>query len=81
VVEGLSRDLSEEKNSKTFIGVPLTQFISLTHLLFIDDVLILCSGLRGDEKHLSSILDIFSRATRMQINNLKSTLSTYLMYP
>jgi hypothetical protein len=49
--------------------------------LFVDDVLIFCSGLRGDAEKLSSILDLFSRATGMQINNSKSTLSTHLMDP
>jgi hypothetical protein len=49
--------------------------------LFVDDVLIFCSGLRGDVERLSSILDLFSRATGMLINSTKSTLSTHLMEP
>jgi hypothetical protein len=45
----------------------------------VDDVLIFCSGIRGDAEKLSTILDLFGRATGMQINAQKSTLSAHLM--
>jgi len=79
VEERLSRALSEEKNSITFTGIPLTHLLSLTHFVFVDEVLIFSSGLRGDAEKLSIILDHFSRATGMQINSSKCTLSTHLM--
>jgi hypothetical protein len=47
--------------------------------MFVDDVLIFYSGLRGYLERLSSILDLFSRATGMLKNNTKSTLSPHLM--
>lgn len=75
MVEGL------EKNVRSFLGIPLTHLLSLTHLLFVDDVLIFYNGLRGDAEKLHSILDLFSRATGMLINSSKSTLSTHLMDP
>jgi len=76
VVEGLSMALKEAKSIRTFNDIPVTHLFSLTHLLFVDDVLIFCNGLRGDVEQLRTILDLFNRATSMQINNSKSTLYT-----
>jgi len=81
VTEGLNRALTQETNITSFIGIPFTQLYSLTHLLFVEDVLMFCSGLRGDAEKMSIIVDIFSRATGMQINSSNSTLSTHLMDP
>ena len=81
MAEGLSGAILEETINRSFIGIPLTHLLSLTHLMFVDYVLIFCSGLREDVERLSSILDIFSRAIGMLINNTKSTLSTHLMEP
>jgi hypothetical protein len=79
VAEGLSRAIIEAKSRGEFIGVSLSPTLRLSHLLFVDDVLIFCSGLRQDAEKLRSILDLFSRATGMQINGQKSTLSAHLM--
>jgi hypothetical protein len=53
--------------------------LKLTHLLFVDDVLIFCNDLMGDADKLNSILDLFGRVTRMKINEQKSTLSVHNM--
>jgi hypothetical protein len=74
VAEGLSRVIIEAKAKGEFIGVSLSPTLRLSHLLFVDDVLIFCSGLRQDAEKLRSILDLFSRATCMQINGQKSEL-------
>jgi hypothetical protein len=47
----------------------------ITHLLFVDDVLIFCSGRVGDTITLEEILSLFHSATRMKINAKKSTLT------
>ena len=52
---------------------------SITHLLFVDDVLIFCSGERGETHVLKEILELFSKATGMEINFSKSTLTTHLL--
>jgi hypothetical protein len=41
----------------------------------MDDVILFCDGQRGDAKTLSIILGLFSRASSMQINERKITLS------
>ena len=47
------------------------------HLLFVDDVLIFCSGTLQDVDTISEILALFATATGMEINAGKSTLSTH----
>ena len=47
----------------------------------MDDVLIFCSGSRGETRALQDILDLFSKATGMEINFGKSTLTTHLLRP
>jgi len=47
----------------------------------VDDVLIFCSGSRGDTRVLKDILDLFTKATGMEINATKSTLTTHLLRP
>jgi len=69
----------EEKINRSFIDIPHTHLLSLTHVLFVDYVLIFYSVIRGDIERLSSIIELFSRATDMLINNTKSTLSTHVM--
>jgi hypothetical protein len=75
VAEGLSRALEDAKSHGVFRGIPISLTLKLTHLLFVDHVLFLCNGKRGDEENTYNILDLFSRATSMQINERKSTLS------
>ena len=45
----------------------------------MDDVLIFCIGMVRDTNNLQEILDLFSKATRMEINSRKSTLSAHLL--
>lgn len=81
VAEDLSRAIKEAKSQGKFKGVQLAQNLFLTHLLFVDDVLIFCSGSRGDLRAIQDIMDLFSKATRMEINAEKSTLTTHLLRP
>jgi hypothetical protein len=50
--------------------------MALSHLLFIDDVLCFCSDGCRDSYTLRDILHLFNKATRMEVNILKSTLYT-----
>ena len=45
----------------------------------MDDVLIFCSALVKDARTLRDILDMFSKATGMDVNVGKSTLTTHLL--
>jgi hypothetical protein len=79
VAEGLSHSLAHAKSHGLFRGVQISQTIYLSHLLFVDDVLIFCDGQRGDAEALYNLMKLFSRVTGMQINEGKSTLSVNLM--
>jgi hypothetical protein len=52
-------------------GISIGPHFSLTHLLFVDDILIFCQGSMMFLLHLLSLLDIFCKATGMQINGEK----------
>jgi hypothetical protein len=75
VAEGLSRALISAKNMGDFKGIKTSPNFIITHLLFVDDVLIFCSGRPRDAKTLAEILQLFRDATGMIINSQKSTLS------
>ena len=79
VAEGLSRDLKEAKCQGNLKGVKIYQNLSITHLFFVDDVLIFCSGSVRDARTLREILDLFSKDTGMDFNVGKSNLTTHLL--
>ena len=81
VAKGLSRALRGARAEGHFTGIQLAPNLNITHLLFVDDVLIFCSGTRGESRVLQEILDLFSKATGMEINIGKSTLTTHLLRP
>ena len=60
-------------------AIQISQHLTITHLLFVDDVLIFCSGSIRDVHTLSDILSLFSKATGMEINERKSTVTTHLL--
>ena len=44
VVEGLSRAIKEATMQGPLVGIQISHILSLTHLLFVDDILIYCFG-------------------------------------
>ena len=81
MAEGLSRAINEAKRLGRFTGICIGDQLNITHLLFVDDVLIFCSRDRRDTRVLKEILDLFSKATGMDINVEKSTLTNHLLRP
>ena len=81
VAEGLSRAIRVAKAEGHFTGIQIAPNLNITHLLFVDDVLIFCSGTRGESRLLQEILELFSKATGMEINNDKSSLTTHMLRP
>ena len=79
VAKGLRRSIREAKRLRTFRGIQIALDLQLTHLLFVDDVLIFCSSSARDLNTLTKIVYLFSIATGMEINVGKSTLSTHLL--
>lgn len=56
-------------------GIRITDICILTHMLFLDDVLINLNEGIGDLTDLKNIMAIFRTATGMEINSLKSTIT------
>lgn len=77
VVEGLSRFLKEAIKRGDLTGLILAQGINLTHLLFVDDILLFCRGTRRDIDCIFRGLNLFKIATGMMINFQKSTVSFF----
>jgi len=75
VMEGLGRLIASAKRSGGFSGLKIMEHFYLTRLLFVDDILILLNGSVRDTTSLNEILNLFYRATGMEINRGKSTIS------
>lgn len=79
VAKGLSNALKEVKRQGTLKGIQISPNLFITHLLFVDDVLIFCYGLVRDSHTLREILDLFSKLTGMEVNAGESTLTTDIL--
>lgn len=76
IMEGLSRIISAEHRRGRIVGIKITENCTLTHLLFVDDVLIFLNGSIEDITALQNAFGLFQQATGMVINVNKSTLNT-----
>ena len=75
VMEGLSRLIASAKRNGDISGLKIMEHYYLTHLLFVDDILIFINGSVRDSTALNDILQLFCKATSMEINRGKSTKS------
>lgn len=74
-MEGLSKLIDSEKRTRRLRGLKIIDHFTLTHLLFMEDILIFLSGSVHDIITLKESLKLFSIATGMEINREKSTIS------
>eukprot|EP01018_Ginkgo_biloba_P002192 Gb_33330 [translate_table: standard] len=65
VAEGLSRALGEAKRSGQLKGIKIGGSTYLTHLLFVDDILLFCEGTRRDVMKLKEVLNRYCTVTGM----------------
>lgn len=75
VMEGLIRLIISAKRDGSLSGLKISDDCYLTHLLFVDDVSILLDGSIKDSQAFSHILQLFSTATGMLVNQKKSTIT------
>jgi hypothetical protein len=68
VIDCLSRQIKKVASSGSFKGVKLAVDTFITHLLFVDDVLILGNGNIEEWTTLYSILEHLCQASGMVIN-------------
>ena len=76
VAEDLSKYIMEARRLRIVQGVKVGKRESLSHLLFIDDVLFLCFGFDKEGDAIHVILKLYGRAVGMEVNDTKSTLYT-----
>lgn len=74
-MEGLSRLITSAKRSGNISGLKIMENFDLTHLLFVDDILIFINESVRDTTSLNEILHLFCSATGMEINRGKSSIS------
>jgi len=74
IMEGLSRLVREEFRRGRLQGIKITEGCMLTHLIFVDDVLLFLNGSIGDLTIMKKTFALFQSTTGMNVNNNKSTL-------
>eukprot|EP00253_Pinus_taeda_P004333 PITA_04333 len=72
VVEGLSRLIHKARRTDKIKGIEVAINLYISHLLFVDDILIFSNGSYNELKEYKNIFDLFMKATGMQINSGKS---------
>lgn len=75
VMEGLSRLIESAKREGRLKGLKMSDLCHLTHLLFVDDVLIFLDGSIQDSTTFHDILTLFEKAIGMVANQSKSTIT------
>jgi hypothetical protein len=75
VIEGLSRIIQERIQDKKLEGVPVVRGINITHLLFVDDVILFGIGCIVEWKVFKEVLELFCKATGMDFIPQKSMFS------
>lgn len=74
MIEGLSRLIIQAKDAGRILGMKVTKSHNITHLLFVDDVLLFGIGQFAEWLHFKYILDWFCLALGMVISAPKSRL-------
>eukprot|EP00253_Pinus_taeda_P014847 PITA_14847 len=72
VAEDLSRLIMEAKRTGLIKGLEVAVNLFISHPLFVDDIFLFTNGSLSEVKELKIILDLFMKATGMQINFRKS---------
>jgi len=73
LIEGPSILISNAQMTGTFRGICINGSFAITHILFVDDVLIFGTGHWDDWVALRNVLVLFSDASGMSINMQKSS--------
>jgi len=75
LMEGLNRLLKDMHLRGRLSGIRITDRCTITHLLFVDDVIIFLNGGLGDLTTIQHTINLFKTTTDMTINNSKSTIT------
>jgi hypothetical protein len=73
VVEGLSRAIQEQVRENNIEGIPVARGLNITHLMFVDDVILFGSGNISEWEVFKEVMDLFCKATWMAFSPQKSS--------
>jgi hypothetical protein len=73
IVEGLSRAILEQVGENKIKGIPVARGVKITHLMFVDDIILFGIGNMVEWKVYQKILELFCKATGMVISPHKSS--------
>eukprot|EP00253_Pinus_taeda_P017420 PITA_17420 len=74
VAEGLNQLIHKSRREGKIKGIEAAVNLFISHLLFVDDILVFTNGSINELKELKNILELFLKATGMQINPRKSQI-------
>ena len=77
VIEGLSLLIQDARSNGLIRGIQLSPSLALSHLLFVDDVILLGSGTLQNWSAFEVIIETFCKASGMRINIEKSCFLYY----
>jgi hypothetical protein len=63
LVEGISREMIDAKINSTLNCINISRMVLLSHLLFVNDILLRCDGYRRDDMNIKEILDLYCIVT------------------
>jgi hypothetical protein len=72
-LEGLSILLKLSQRDGIITGIKVSRLVKVLHLFFVDDIIIATKADLREWKEIKSILNLFCRASGLQINESKST--------
>lgn len=73
--DGISCLIHEAKSQGLLKGIEVAPNLWITHLLFVDDIILFSNGSLEDCRILKRILDLFLKATGLSINERKYTIT------
>ena len=71
IIEGMSLLINHAKKDKKILGIKVAASIYISHIFFVDDVLLFGDGSLLEWMHYKSLIDLFCGASRMSINPQK----------
>ena len=73
IMEGLSRIIMDAQHNGLIMGYQYSPHLSLTHLFFVDDVILIGVGTIDEWSTYKGALDLFCRVSGMSVSSLKSS--------
>jgi hypothetical protein len=74
IINGLRKTIKEQVLEKKVEGIPMERGINITHLMFVDDIIIFENGNIVEWNAYKKIMELFCKETGMDFSSKKSSL-------